>query len=271
MSNKSDVTVTHGMPICGGIEQSKWTGFNCSDKKHFMCYKDNNYILIENEKKIWCQAQLYCRRYFTDLVSISNEMQNTQVIEEGKNKTFWIGLLHDEWEWVDNSCSTFRDWDSDVSNQSIKCSALSNSNMSMAGAECDDEDKPTFCSKGKVRIQVVRLNLTWEKAFNYCADNHTSLLQIEDSEDQRAVEQWLNHTSGDGPFWIGLRQSRVFGFWIWCDKTVYYSHWKDGRQPEMPMSDNCGVIDKTDYTWRDENCWHEHPFICEEEISFMNK
>uniref|UniRef100_A0A3B4XFV5 C-type lectin domain-containing protein n=1 Tax=Seriola lalandi dorsalis TaxID=1841481 RepID=A0A3B4XFV5_SERLL len=109
----------------------------------------NNYILIENEEKTWCQAQLYCRRYFTDLVSISNETQNTQVIEEGKNKTFWIGLLHDEWEWVDNSCSTFRDWDSDGSFPSLNCSALSHSGSSMKGAECNDEDKSTFCSKGK--------------------------------------------------------------------------------------------------------------------------
>uniref|UniRef100_A0A3B4XF78 C-type lectin domain-containing protein n=1 Tax=Seriola lalandi dorsalis TaxID=1841481 RepID=A0A3B4XF78_SERLL len=120
-------------------------------------------------------------------------------------------------------------------------------------------------------VIIVHLNLTWEDAFDYCADNHKSLLQIEDSEDQKAVEQWLNYTTGDGPFWIGLRQSRVFGFWIWRDKTVSYSNWMDGRQPEMPISDNCGVINKTDYKWRDENCWHEHPFICEEEISFMNK
>uniref|UniRef100_A0A3B4XTC8 C-type lectin domain-containing protein n=1 Tax=Seriola lalandi dorsalis TaxID=1841481 RepID=A0A3B4XTC8_SERLL len=39
MFNNSDVTVTNGMPICEGIEQSKWTVFNCSDKKNFMCYK----------------------------------------------------------------------------------------------------------------------------------------------------------------------------------------------------------------------------------------
>uniref|UniRef100_A0A3B4TSU1 C-type lectin domain-containing protein n=1 Tax=Seriola dumerili TaxID=41447 RepID=A0A3B4TSU1_SERDU len=117
----------------------------------------------------------------------------------------------------------------------------------------------TFASN---RLRVFRF-IDQEKLWNVSLENCNST--------NEAVEQWLNHTSGDGPFWIGLRQSRVFGFWIWCDKTVYYSHWKDGRQPEMPMSDNCGVIDKTDYTWRDENCWHEHPFICEEEISFMNK
>lgn len=126
---------------------------------------------------------------------------------------------------------------------------------------------------GNMRIKVIKKESTWEGALDYCEHNHNGLLWIEDEEDQKAVEQWLNHTEVEGPFWIGLRQSTLFGFWIWKDRTVGYSKWKNGKIPAMPMSNHCGVIDKTStlWQWSDEDCWREHHFLCEEEIVFMNK
>lgn len=123
---------------------------------------------------------------------------------------------------------------------------------------------------GTVRIKVIKQHLTWEQAFDYCKAKHTGLLWIEDLEDQNAVEQWLNYTDVEGPFWIGLRQSRIFGFWIWAsDRTVTYSNWRDDTVPELPLSNHCGVIAKNG-TWRDENCLFPLPFLCEEKIVFMN-
>ncbi|XP_035460584.1 secretory phospholipase A2 receptor [Scophthalmus maximus] len=264
--NVSSVTLTNGEQKCGAIQNNTLTSFNCSDRNAFMCHKDGNYHLIENVRKNWCQAQQYCRRYFHDLVSIREQTQNQQVLVKGMNKTFWIGLMHDEWEWTDKSCSTFRSWAKDPSqNCTIQSSHFSTS-MLMSG--CDNQHN-SLCSQGHVRIIVIRENLTWEQALDYCEANHTGLLRIEDANDQRAVHQRLNYTDGGGPFWIGLRQSRVFGFWIWSDRTVTYSNWKNGKQPEMPLSNNCGAIYTTDHTWGDVNCSHQLPFICEEEISFM--
>ncbi|XP_044041451.1 secretory phospholipase A2 receptor-like [Siniperca chuatsi] len=267
--NKSSVHVTNGEQICEAIHINTWKGFNCSERKPFMCYKGNNYTLIEN-KKNWCQALQYCRKYFTDMVSISNDTQNNKVIQTGKNTSFWIGLLHDEWEWTDKSCSSFREWCDPSyleSKDDKQCTIFS---KSLHRLNCKN-DKLSFCSKGIVRIKVIEQPLTWEQAFDYCKAKHTGLLWIEDEEDQKAVEQWLNHTMVNGSFWIGLRQSRVFGFWIWTsDRTVNYSNWKNGKQPEMPLSNYCGVIEKEDYRWRDENCWLQLPFLCEEEIVFMN-
>lgn len=37
--NESSVTVTNGKQICEAIENSTWRGFNCSERKPFMCYK----------------------------------------------------------------------------------------------------------------------------------------------------------------------------------------------------------------------------------------
>lgn len=124
---------------------------------------------------------------------------------------------------------------------------------------------------GSVRIKVIKEKLTWEQAFDYCKANHSRLLQIEDAEDQEAVKQWLSISTVSEVFWIGLRQSRMFGFWIWSDKTVVYSNWKNGKIPQMPMSNHCGVIkrDNQSWSWSDENCWLPLPFLCEEDISYL--
>ncbi len=125
---------------------------------------------------------------------------------------------------------------------------------------------------GNVRIKVIKLRLTWEQAYDYCEANHSGLLQIMDEDDQFAVKQWLEHSDVDGQsFWIGLRQSHVFGFWTWSDRTVSYSNWMDGKQPEMPISKQCGVITRNNFAWSDENCLVPHYFLCEEKIIYLKK
>ncbi|KAK1906551.1 C-type lectin 1 [Dissostichus eleginoides] len=274
---ESLVNLTKGEQICEAIDNDTWTGYNCSEKKHFMCSKDDTYTLIEKEED-WCHALKYCRTHHSDLVSIHNETENGLVLEKGNNRSFWIGLMHDEWEWQDKGCSSFRKWRPPThfrldSDEEKECTTYTNGEMD--AQECDQLKNP-FCSKGDMRIRVINKNFTWEEAFNYCETEHSGLLSIEDKEDQYAVEQWLKFSEfsdGVGPFWIALRQSRVFGFWIWRDSVVSYKNWKNGSVPVPPSSHICGVIsDKTDnYTWTDENCLLRHPFLCEEEIVYMDK
>ncbi|XP_047431130.1 uncharacterized protein LOC124999928 [Mugil cephalus] len=230
-----------------------------------MCYNATGYILIEDEPKDWCQAQYYCRRHYTDLVSISDDKQNAQVTEKGNAKTFWIGLMHDQWEWIDKSCSTYRTWSSDreTSNDII----LHRYTRGLLETDNSGFSYQVICAQGSVRIKVINRTLTWERALEYCKKHHTGLLQIDSEEDQAAVEHWLKHdnTVSAGPLWIGMR-SPFFGFWI-CKET--YNNWKNGNQPELPFINNCGAININDYTWTDEDCGRELPFICEEEISFL--
>ncbi|XP_028256300.1 C-type mannose receptor 2 [Parambassis ranga] len=222
---------------CEAIEKGTWKAYKCSEKLDFMCSAGNTYRVIEGEKKNWCQAQQYCRTHFSDLASIRNETENQRVIETGGNKTFWIGLMHDQWQWENGTCSTYRNWNEQEEN----------------------------CT---VRIIAVNESYTWERALAYCEKNHTGLLWIRDEHDRDAVAQHLNFTDVPGPFWIGLRQSSLFGFWIWKDRVVTYSNWKDGKTPEPPMSQLCAVIKKENNTWTDENCFLKHHFLCEEEVSF---
>ena len=119
-----------------------------------------------------------------------------------------------------------------------------------------------------MRIQIVdNKNVTWEEALNHCETYHSRLLWIEDDEDQKAVSQWLkNSPVSASTFWIGLRQSTVFGFWIWHDRIVNLNYWKDGKPPDILLSKHCGVISGSDSKWSAEDCGIKLPFICEEDI-----
>ncbi|XP_028258128.1 macrophage mannose receptor 1-like [Parambassis ranga] len=247
---------------CEAIEKGTWKAYKCSEKLDFMCSAGNTHRVIEGGKKNWCQAQQYCRTHYSDLASIRNETENQRVIETGGNKTFWIGLMHDRWQWENGTCSTYRNW----KDQKGNCSILFFGSTVMQQQDCRN-DENILCSKGTVRIIAVNESYTWERALDYCEKNHTGLLWIRDEHDRDAVAQHLNFTDVPGPFWIGLRQSPLFGFWIWKDRVVTYSNWKDGKTPEPPMSQLCAVI-KNENTWTDENCFLKHHFLCEEEVSF---
>lgn len=43
MFNTSDVNVRHGEQICEAIENNTWKGFNCSDRKPFMCSRQSKF------------------------------------------------------------------------------------------------------------------------------------------------------------------------------------------------------------------------------------
>lgn len=229
-----------------------------------MCYRGDKLHLIENVKKNWCQAQQHCRRHFTDLVSICDHEQNLKVLEKGNNKTFWIGLMRDKWEWADKSCSTYRDWGKKLDNRN--CTALEYGNLKMSANKCTNKRR-SLCSYGNRRIITVTQPLSWDEALTYCENKHTDLLQIYDERDQKAVAQWLNYTqSTNDPFWIGVRQSRIFGFWILRNSGVTYSNW--AQEPQPAFYENCAVVNGQDYKWRDVECSAKHHFLCEEDISY---
>lgn len=102
-------------------------------------FTDNTYRVIEGEKKNWCQAQQYCRTHFSDLASIRNETENQRVIEMGGKQTFWIGLMHDQWQWENGICSTYRNWNTVILGN-CSCQLL-------ASGELMQQDQCTFNKK----------------------------------------------------------------------------------------------------------------------------
>ncbi|KAI4905518.1 hypothetical protein NFI96_032289 [Prochilodus magdalenae] len=120
-SNGADVTFSNltgdcgSEPCCAAMRaDGAWESLTCTEKRPFMCYKQDptlNYTLTLMNMS-WYEAQNYCRRSYTDLVSIRDQTQNEAVKTAGRNSntSFWIGLLYNDWEWTDGGRSAYRNW-----------------------------------------------------------------------------------------------------------------------------------------------------------------
>lgn len=109
---------------------------------------------------------------------------------------------------------------------------------------------------------------TWEEAVDYCnSDDKTGLLTIQSESDQTEVERELKKKNISGPVWVGLRQSRLFGFWIWINGLTVgpFTNWKGGSQPGHQISHHCGAIEEENgqYKWTDKDCRSELRVLCE--------
>ncbi|KAI2665594.1 C-type lectin galactose-binding isoform [Labeo rohita] len=97
-------------------------------------------------------------------------------------------------------------------------------------------------------IHVSPGEMSWEEALDYCRSiaSTSGLLRIESKDDQIETERELKRKKISGPVWVGLRQSRLFGFWIWYNRLHLgpWTNWKDGSAPEHQISEHCGALEK---------------------------
>ncbi|XP_051974103.1 lymphocyte antigen 75-like isoform X5 [Xyrauchen texanus] len=282
-SNGDEVTFSKLNGNCGEIccaamkADGEWESVQYNTPKYFMCYDQdasqtsNKYKLI-NESKTWFDAQLFCRKNHIDLVTIRDETENNQVKEKGKSSSnpFWIGLFSDNVEWFDGGKSAYRKYSEKEIGKFTKLffkgTWTKNNN--------NGDSNPPLCYNvyillAESHIHVSEKKMSWEKALDYCDNNwNTSgLLRIESEDDQIETERELRRRNISGPVWVGLRQSRLFGFWIWSNGLHVgpWTNWKGGSQPEHQMSHHCGAIEKMNgvFKWTDKDCRSNFTVLCE--------
>ncbi|XP_066514489.1 macrophage mannose receptor 1-like [Hoplias malabaricus] len=280
-SNGDDVTFNNitnrcgSEPCCATVKaDGQWDSLKCTENRTFMCYNQDvsdltfSYSLVL-KNLTWYEAQSHCRRNHTDLVSIRDQTQNESVYNEGKRSStpFWIGLLQDDWQWTDGGRSAYRNWASSEpqlpSPQSPDCVQLKKG--SWFSVPCSKLTS-ALCYSTYIHVSAEPMN--WESALDYCKkENRNSVLRIESDLDQKEVERELRRRGVSGTLWLGLRQSRLFGFWIWTNGISVgpFSNWVGGRAPEAPLSQNCGAIDtEKGFKWRDRDCRSKYRVLCEE-------
>ncbi|XP_073723481.1 macrophage mannose receptor 1-like [Misgurnus anguillicaudatus] len=271
-SNGDDVTFTQlnetggKMEICGAVMRANgsWKLLPYSTTINFMCYDKGNlpvlFILIPL-KKNWTEAQLYCRKNHNDLVSIRNERENDIVKNMVKESEFpvWIGLLYDNIEWFDGGQSAYRNYP--LGPGYGNWLAISNNNWMKVNRTVHK----ALCYKSFIHVNKTKMS--WEDAQDYCNINAFGLLRIESKKDQIETDRELHRKKISGPVWIGLRQSRLFGFWIWVNglQVGPWTNWKGGRQPEHQKSNYCGAIEKVNHVfrWSDKDCRSKFRVLCE--------
>uniref|UniRef100_A0A3Q4MTK2 C-type lectin domain-containing protein n=1 Tax=Neolamprologus brichardi TaxID=32507 RepID=A0A3Q4MTK2_NEOBR len=85
-----------------GFELFKFLSFENQFKDTF---KDRN------SKKLWREAQSYCRENHTDLASGAEQLKEAVSTFKSSDKTrSWIGLFRDTWRWSDGSNYSYRHW-----------------------------------------------------------------------------------------------------------------------------------------------------------------
>ncbi|XP_067284162.1 macrophage mannose receptor 1-like [Pseudorasbora parva] len=255
---------------CGAINtKGRWECFSCtSTKMYFMCHDQDmgqqsyNYSLIR-ENKTWTEAQLSCRKNHTDLVRIRNETENDRVKEAvNGSDSFWIGLRYNHnFDWFDGGRSNY------TQNSSSKaCFTFLSISPSGSWSKNNGGAYLALCYKSFIHVSPVEMS--WEEALDYCDRHYSGLLSIQSENDQIETERELKRRSISGPVWVGLRQSRLFGFWIWTNglNMGNWTNWKGGSKPKHQISEHCGAIEKEadgQYKWRDKDCRINLRALCE--------
>ncbi|XP_057180081.1 uncharacterized protein LOC130547803 isoform X2 [Triplophysa rosa] len=233
---------------CAAMKADKeWESVQCNKTKPFMCFDKGSteYKLIE-ESKSWNEAQRFCRQNHTDLVSIRNESDNEEVKKQSSTENFWIGLQHSK---INKSFTNFANQSFCIYHEGKWIRSIS--------------EVHAVCYKSLIHMSTHEMS--WEGAVDYC--NASGLLRIESKDDQIETEKELRKKNISEPVWIGLRQSRLFGFWMWVNGLHVgpWTNWKGGRQPEHQISHHCDVMEKVDGTfrWTDKDCRYRFRVVCE--------
>ena len=114
---------------------------------------------------------------------------------------------------------------------------------------------------------------SWNRAKEKCKMVGGSLVEIENQEEQDAIQNHMN-TLGlqDMSFWIGLNDIGQEGSWVWEESQrlakAGFTNWVEGEPDEYYGNEDCAVLNKirggwNPAQWSDVQCSHHHHSLCE--------
>ncbi|XP_034006129.1 C-type mannose receptor 2-like [Trematomus bernacchii] len=261
----------HNPENCVMIKSSKkWNDDRCEKERKFICYNETGpqkYFLIDESKK-WLQAQSYCRKHHTDLVSgftqIRSEEFKTWVDKVNKiyyiwSSDLWIGLFREIWSWSDGKNVSFRHWDPDsFVDVASKTCAMTTPNGKWISDTCTNK-KPFYCYDDKVIL--IKENKTWDEALTYCRVKHRDLVSITDRHQQRWVQEGAKRA--DTEFvWLGMRYTCTLDLWFWViDRLVCYNNWAQEEKTRQVQCDMATTM-KRDGKWYKKADNEKFNFFC---------
>ncbi|XP_037615498.1 macrophage mannose receptor 1-like [Sebastes umbrosus] len=192
--------------------------------------------------KTWTEAASYCRRTYTDLVSIENtegmnQLMNT-VSSSSNSSEVWIGLYSGiVWRWSDGyrgTGSRYRNWRTSYNEPDFS-----------SGTQLDPE------------FVVVNERMNWSSAQRYCRENFTDLATVRNDTENQEIKRFV--PCGDWA-WIGLFRDPNFN---WSDGSNYkFSYWDNADNPLGSLTHVCAVAMQRSGKWRAFDCERRLPFVC---------
>uniref|UniRef100_A0AAZ1X7M1 C-type lectin domain-containing protein n=1 Tax=Oreochromis aureus TaxID=47969 RepID=A0AAZ1X7M1_OREAU len=98
--------------VCAAmLENGKWADVECNSQLPFFCYnKNTSRFIFVNMSKAWEDAQSYCRKNYTDLVSVRNQSEIEELKKITVSSYTWIGLYRNSWKWSDGTAQSLNNW-----------------------------------------------------------------------------------------------------------------------------------------------------------------
>ncbi|XP_046899137.1 macrophage mannose receptor 1-like isoform X2 [Hypomesus transpacificus] len=230
-------------------------------------------------KKIWPEAQSYCRTYYTDLATIDSLEDMTRLtatVSPGFTDKAWIGLYDDlnsfKWSIIEPGFygtgeTQFRNWRSDPrepndnGGNELCVEILLNGKwndmpcQSLCQFVCYDRRKNASQS-----YVLVEQRKSFTEAQSYCRQFYTDLVSVRNETENQQVVKVL----AGGSTWIGLYRSKV-----WSDgSNSSFLYWK--KQPNLTGA-SCTTVDfSVSGQWTDEGCSLAQSFFCYSALTTTN-
>ncbi|XP_048019663.1 macrophage mannose receptor 1-like [Megalobrama amblycephala] len=255
---------------CVTYRNGFWVDMDCSYKRYFTCYKENNGYILVWSAKTWSDAQSYCRENYIDLPSIHNSEDNNQITRVITTGNYiWFGLFQDSWEWSDKWSLFFRNWAAGQPSQSSgsgDCVGMSRIKSGKWAHESCDLQYPFICHgvRKSPKYQFMNESMTWQDAQSYCRARFTDLATADTMSDASLLVNTVD-AGYSGSVWIGLHNGTEYR-WVWSMGTQsQYSIWNPGE----PNGDG-ECVRSFNGSWYDESCITALPFVCFNDSSGFN-
>ncbi|XP_077077585.1 macrophage mannose receptor 1-like [Siphateles boraxobius] len=262
-----------GQSLCVSISSAwgTWRELFCSYILPFVCYDgrvnaSTSYVFV-NWKKNWTEAQSYCRKHHTDLISIRNETENLKLQSLLRYYSSWIGLYRTR-SWSDQSNSSFSNWRTgqpDNAGNSQYCTAVSfRDSGTWTDENCNTALSFICYSANASSHHFVNESKTWTEAQRYCRENYTDLATINNMEEMNSLINTVNG-SYNGSAWIGLYDDVNSWRWSLENNDFYQEGERDFRnfdhQPDNGANELCVSMDYNG-NWFDSSCESNYTFVC---------
>ncbi|XP_065945379.1 CD209 antigen-like protein C isoform X2 [Magallana gigas] len=109
---------------------------------------------------------------------------------------------------------------------------------------------------------------SWGEALAICKAFDANLIAIESSDKNFLLEGYLQNKHPHGAdYWTGgndIEKERSFN-WIGSHHPFAFTNWMTG-QPDVSEQDCVEIRGISNFKWHDDNCNHQHLFICEKPL-----
>ncbi|XP_014833937.1 PREDICTED: C-type mannose receptor 2-like [Poecilia mexicana] len=242
-----------------------------------------------SEEKTWTEAQQYCRKKHTDLVTVISmtDMERLNSNSQRGIKEAWIGLRDEtnaqrSWHWSlpgvefnENETNWETKEPNDLPPGGQNCGIIwKDSPHFLKWGDLSCNEKHNFLcyseNNSSQKYHLIYESKNWTEAQSYCRENHTDLISgLEQLQDEE-VNKGLNLTTANSRYiFTGLFSDT----WRWSDGSNFsFRHWNLKFDNQIINSGQCAMTVFDDGgRWRNESCDERKPFICYDDNMILIK